>query len=199
MAKAAETDAVAPAPPPAPVRAPASRYQYSYRPREESDEDEEERERRKRLEKRRREREKYMAKYRAELAKQAAYTRDTTQARGRGQAYATEAEKLMGGQTGYGSFGSYARFGLAVLDTAVEEVKIASEMVKKLTKDVKAGIIPRSDLETALSDLERKAQTVADLKRKSGLSGFGESKVPSWGTIAVGVALTALVINYWPR
>jgi len=139
----------------------------------------------------------FLARHRAELAKQAAYTRDVERKAVKGGSYTTEAEQIMGGQTGYGEFG-YRGLGSVELEQAIADVTAASASIKKLAKDVKAGIVPRSDLEIAAKDLESKAGKVIALKKQAGLSGFGEGK--SQAPLILGVlAFVAAMFVFLPK
>jgi hypothetical protein len=92
--------------------------------------------------------------------KQAAYGRDVEQKRPPKAGYATEAEKLMGGQTGYarpmsglGSLGTVTE----VVSNLTDEITRLTNVVKQLTKDVGAGLVPRSELLKAVQDLQTKS------------------------------------------
>ena len=131
---------------------------------------------------------------REKQAKQAAYGRDTVQKRPPKAGYATEAEKIMGGSTGYykpptasglGYFGTVQTLAQDV-NTARKDVEKALAIVKELSKDVKAGVAPRSDLERALKELERKINRTKQLSQAAkGLDGYGESKKNPWWILPV--------------
>jgi len=111
--------------------------------------------------------------------KQADYGRDTKQIKPREAGYSTEAEKIMGGGTGY-----YAKptplSGLGYLSATTAEVTAVSgevtrltNIVKQLTKDVEAGMVPRSELARAIAQLQEKSQEAKVLT--SQLSGLGDA------------------------
>jgi len=112
--------------------------------------------------------------------------------------YATESEAAMGGRSGYyakpktvaGYFGQVDEEANK-LDKAADEVEEAAALVKQLTKDVKAGVIPKSELSSAISDLRRKAAYAKGLsERARGLSGYGEGFANSKAFyIAIGLGL----------
>ncbi|RJR07549.1 hypothetical protein C4588_06500 [Candidatus Parcubacteria bacterium] len=95
--------------------------------------------------------------------KQAAYGRDVEQSKPTSAGYATESEKIMGGQTGYAKPVS----GLGALSddvqTITKEVLIQTAKVKQLTQDVKAGVVPRSELVLALKELQIKSDRAQQL------------------------------------
>lgn len=88
--------------------------------------------------------------FRDRLAKQISYTRDTVQSRPKHASYATESEKLMGGRSGYYSRGINGWNGLSGNDELVK----ATDLVKKLSLDVKFGLASKSELSNAIKDLE---------------------------------------------
>jgi len=135
-------------------------------------------------------------------AKQAAYGREVGD-RPPGSGYLTEAETAMGGRSGYYSAKPATVSGLgqaqaseaqqaSELDKAALAVEEASTLVKQLSAEVKKGVIPKSELAEAISDLRRKAAYVKGLsERAKGLSGYGEGfGVPKqWICIAAGLGL----------
>jgi hypothetical protein len=109
--------------------------------------------------------------------KQAAYGRDTQQIKPKSAGYSTEAEKIMGGSTGYYAKPTMSGLGLGYLGATTAEVAAATgevtrltNVVKQLTKDVGAGMIPRSELEKATEQLLIKSREVETLT--SQLSGW---------------------------
>jgi len=138
-------------------------------------------------------------------AKQAAYGRDTVQKRPPKAGYATEAEKIMGGSTGYyAGFGRYPGLGyLGTMQTLTQDVASATAdvekalaAVKQVSKDVKSGIVPRTDLEAAIKDLQQKAARAKQLSQAAkGLAGYGESKSNSMWILAVVGILAFLLLR----
>lgn len=132
--------------------------------------------------------------------KQAAYGRDTAQLRPPEAGYATEAEKLMGGQTGYyklvteASQPALSGFGQAVVTSKTAQVtKLTKEVirltdvVKQLTKDVAAGVAPRSELVKAIQVLQTKAQEAKKVTSQlSGLTDAPPSKLLWGGALLLG-------------
>lgn len=71
------------------------------------------------------------------------------------------------------------------------ELKVAAQQVKEITKDVELGIVPKSDLVNAINELERKMQ-MAEIQTKqakqlSGLDLQNLSLVVGLGLLGVGV------------
>lgn len=125
--------------------------------------------------------------------KQAAYGRDTTQLRPEKAGYATEAEKLMGGQTGYSKPAS-ALAGLGVLTQDVvnmtSEITRLTSVVKQLTKDVAAGVVPRSELLKAIDELQARSSEAKKLTSElSGWTDSPTSKILIAGTLVTGAFL----------
>jgi len=111
--------------------------------------------------------------------KQAEYGRDITQIRPPKAGYATEAEKLMGGQTGY----ARSLSGLGLLGATTEQVSVLTNeivkltnIVKQLTKDVGLGIVPRSELLRAVKELQDKSLEAKRLSTQ--LSGWVDNPMP---------------------
>lgn len=151
------------------------------------------------VEAKRRAREAEIQNVREQHWRQSTYGRDTVQNRPDRAGYATESEKLMGGRTGYyqkpapAPAPAPAIQGLGAaseLNQAAAEVERASEIVKRVTADVKAGIVPRSDLARAIADLNEKSKKAKSLTQLSGLS--DGIKYAPWLLGAVGVAAIAL-------
>lgn len=126
---------------------------------------------------------------RTKHAKQAAYGRGVGAGlyRPTGSGYMTESEAIMGGGSGYyakptakdTTVAGYSMLGQTEetidLDNASIAVEEAASLVKQLTRDVKSGVIPRSDLLEAIEDLSKKTDIAKTLSDKAkGLSGYGE-------------------------
>lgn len=133
--------------------------------------------------------------------KQAAYGRDTTQLRPEKAGYATEAEKLMGGQTGYSARPTPAPTvaGLAGLGALTQdvshlttEITRLTNVVKQMTKDVADGMIPRSELQKAVSDLQTKSAQAKKLT--SELSGLVDNPLPR--VLLLSGSLVAIYLVY---
>jgi len=119
--------------------------------------------------------------------KQAAYGRDVLQLRPEKSGYATESEKIMGGQTGYSkSLGSVSDEELTSVATDVHQ---ATLLVQQLTKDVKAGVASKSELKRALQALQEKSDQAKQLA--SELSGFDLS---NWKHKLIVLIMSATVI-----
>jgi hypothetical protein len=132
------------------------------------------------------------------LRKQAAYGRDIEQKRTAAETYATEAERAMGARTGYyvkpkqtlkGYFGSTP----AEVEDASEQLRKAVALVKQVTEDVKAGVVPKSDLVKAMKSVEEKAARVKRLS--AGLSGYGEEK--SKGSIFIPLLIFGIIVWFF--
>lgn len=83
------------------------------------------------------------------------------------------------------------------VETATDAVAKALEVVKQLSKDVKAGVVPSSDLEQAIIDLQLKAKRAETLsKAAKGLDGFsgGSTINPLWIMLGLG-AFYVLVLR----
>lgn len=126
-------------------------------------------------------------------AKQAAYGRDVTQARPKEAGYATESEKIMGGQTGYGNYshlGKYSQLGQP-LEQAADNIRRATKVVEQVTKDVKMGMATSSELEVAMADLTKKVKEAQAIEKSTkGLKGYGEETKgwsPFWIVAVIGV------------
>lgn len=124
--------------------------------------------------------------HQAKLQKQAAYGRDVVQERPKSAGYATEAEKLMGGSTGYYKAPAKAKaagFGQMDLDQATRAVQLATNAVEQIEKDVRAGVATKADLAAAIADLNTK---VAAVKAKSpGLGSFSGMPALNMKTLMV--------------
>lgn len=112
---------------------------------------------------------------RAMQAKQAAYGRDTVQARPKSAGYATESEKIMGGRTGYGGLAGFGQAEQAAVNQAAIEVRKATSVVEGLTKDVKMGMATKSELEKAMANLDQKIAAAQQISKQYGLSGYGNT------------------------
>lgn len=136
--------------------------------------------------------------------KQAAYTRDTQQIRPKTAGYATESEKIMGGSTGYYKIPkpqALSGFGDEIRDVnvATKELLDATKAVKQIAADVKAGVVPKSELETAIANLKRKEAIVKSMSK--GLSGYGQAvggssarKILAYSAVG---AVAGAVAWYW--
>ena len=137
--------------------------------------------------------------------RQAEYGRDTQQYRPPQAGYATEAEKLMGGQTGYarpqpapaapvapGTIQGLAGLGALTnqVSAVTDDLTRLTAIVKQLTKDVKAGVVPRSELEKAVKELQQKSAEAKLVSKQ--LSGW----VDTSGTTKVVIGLAALLGGY---
>ena len=134
--------------------------------------------------------------------KQAAYGRDIIQERPEHAGYATEAERIMGGGTGYhrrvldweplppplSGLGDAAATDATA--QASLELQEATALVKQIAKDVKAGTALKSELEKAILNLRRKAARVTSLSKE--LSGYGEA--PTWSPL---LAIAAIGVVVW--
>jgi hypothetical protein len=133
--------------------------------------------------------------------KQAEYGRDTRQIKPKQAGYSTEAEKIMGGGTGYyakpaplsglGNLGATT----AQVATVTGEVTRLTNVVKQLTKDVEVGMVPRSELEKAIKQLQDKSQEAKTLTSQlSDWTGnLGGSEDIAW---KLGKLLALLAIGY---
>lgn len=120
--------------------------------------------------------------------KQAAYGRDVLQLRPKKAGYATESEKIMGGQTGYST--SLGAISDEELTSVAADVHQATLLVQQITKDVKAGIASKSELKRALQSLQEKSDQAKQLA--SELSGFDLS---NWKHKLI-VLLTSVTVIY---
>lgn len=83
------------------------------------------------------------------------------------------------------------------LTQAVRAVKIATALVSKLTKDVKIGIAPRSDLLKAMQDLETKIKSVKNIAGigKTLNGDFGDSNLKRNSLLIIGILIVILYLS----
>ena len=106
----------------------------------------------------------------------------------------TQAAKSFSGWDGWDLAGLGAS--PLMVETAAEAVQKAAAAVKQVTKDVKAGVATKSDLEAAIADLEAKAKAAEALSGKT-MSGFGGFGTAAKTTISLGtLALIGLIVYF---
>jgi len=168
-------------PPSGPPKAPAFRRPGVPRARVKDDEDDEVSSRldilRRTIARRRKDKESAVEALHARQRRQAAYGRGETSSGRR-----SESEIAVGVSSGYYS-GYDHRFGDAqAIDEASTEVSAAGDevmkaiaVVKAVTKDLKAGVATRAELQAAMNSLTKKIKIAKELSEKvSQLEGYGE-------------------------
>jgi hypothetical protein len=120
-----------------------------------------------------------MLAHQIKLRKQAAYGRDTVQARPKQAGYSTEAEKLMGGGTGYYTKPVAAGFGQADLGT--RSIEAATRIVNQLSEDVKSGVATKAELAAAVYRLK----SMVSAGKGGGLGNFASGKVGCLITVGI--------------
>lgn len=93
------------------------------------------------------------------------------------------------------NFSAYSGQVTTNLTQATSNVKLATNLVLKLTKDVKIGVGSRSELLKAMQDLDSKIKIAKNLSNKKTLNGYlGDSSLQSNIVMILGVILAVFFL-----
>jgi len=126
--------------------------------------------------------------HKEKLAKQYKYGRDTEQKKPKGAAYTTEAEKLMGAQTGYMGLGA------TELDVSTKKLNIATAALQAVQIAFNQGLASKAQLQKAIKAVETEASKNEKLQKQLGGLGEQSSLKPVIAVAVIGFLAYYLLI-----